>query len=89
MISPVSYTTKNCFLFYKEQKNVILICSTQSKELKLSSAVLIKFLSVLAKSFPFKIVTILAENQLVGLYSVTDRDIIEKLFCAKLWLSGF
>lgn len=44
---------------------------------------LIKFLSVLAKSFPFKIVTILAENQLVGLYSVTDRDIIEKLFCSK------
>lgn len=35
MISPVSYTTKNCFLFYKEHRNGILIIFAQSKELEL------------------------------------------------------
>lgn len=40
MISPVSYTAKNYFIFYEEHRNGILIIFAQSKELdlKFSSA---------------------------------------------------
>jgi len=38
MMSPVSNKTENCFLFYKEHRNAILIIFAQSKELKFSSA---------------------------------------------------